>query len=523
LASPNANPQPKQIITRFLFPFLFEREKAANVAEQLLCATVPGRDGTPVSLWECCDAPPLYREELLHNVDDFLFGGSARGCKYLRVTSALCNKWLSDLRAVLIPERPEFSPHRHSVPVLQQDSLACDVTVAPLAGIEMFLTNYGVGLLSIALTTREAPADAETGILFNYKLAQSRPKVAATLHKNHPSDDGERWKILSDDQKAMVPAAPALDSPLNERIGVAGSQFQLWELATEVLLAPLNKWKFKSFQDQFSVFTCVRFDDRVDFNNPETIKLLTPFLSALTQVEEPGHAGALDENLKLANQILNRRHWTAVGLLGMAHIVSDQPHEHDFNQQRVPRVIMKYFVPYLAGMLQRVSLQRSLREASEFVLHKKTDTEAGMSKLRKQLLEFALEGYFSEISHREVLDRYYRMLREGLGVSRSYQAITDSIADLNAQFAADHQARLSEQMAENVASARALQEETAKVQRKIALLERFIVSVYAAELWHLVASEVDRLHPFVPYGVIVFAILGFVGAWLLERRGKKQR
>ena len=182
----------------------------------------------------------------------------------------------------------------------------------------------------------------------------------------------------------------------------------------------------------------------------------------------------------------------------------------------------KYFVPYLVPVLQRVSLQRSIREASDFVLNRRQETEAGFSKLRRHMLEFAVEGYFPEISHREVLDRYYRMVQEGLGVRRAHQDVARSIADIDAQFTADHQVEVAETMAKNVAATRKLQEETAKVQHKVSLLERFIVSVYAAELWHLIASNVDRLHKWEVHGVIAFAFLGFVGTWALEKLWDKR-
>src|SRR2546430_5871325 len=153
--------------------------------------------------------------------------------------------------------------------------------------------------------------------------------------------------------------------------------------------------------------------------------------------------------------------------------------------------------------------------------------ESGLSELRRHLIEFAVEGFFPEISHREVLDRYYRMVQDGLGVRRSYDDVNRSIADINAQFVADHQAKLAEAMAENVAATRNLQEDTAKVQHKVGLLERFIVSVYAAELWHLLASNIKQFeepawHKWIPIGVIAFAILGFVGAWALEKPWNKE-
>jgi hypothetical protein len=508
----NANLRPQQLATRFLYPFFFERDKADEASEVLLKAAIRRREGEPVSIWECCEPPGLYREELLDHVDSFLFANTPRGCKYLRVSGPASSRWFNKLQAVLIEER-----RANAEKPRDQESLMWPVHLAPLAGVEMFLTDYGVGVHSISLVPEEIEPDFETATLFNYKLAQLRPQVSARLRIRHPSDNKQAWEHMSSEQRQKIGSPPSNETAFDQRIGVAGGPFLLGELVTEILLKPLTQMGLGPFQDQFSVYTAVRFGDEVDFNRSEISHHLAAFLSAITQVEEPGHAGAPEGILNVTNSILNRRHWAAVGLLGMAHIVSDQRGEHSFNEQRIPRVMMKYFVPYLAALLQRVSLQRSIREASEFVLNKNTETEAGLAKLRRHMLEFAVEGYFPEISHREVIDRYYRMLQQGLGVRRAYEDVSRSITDINAQFAADHQATVRESMAQNVAATRKLQNETIKMQHNVGLLERFIISVYAATLWEMLASHIDRLHHWIPHGVIGFAILGFVGAWALEK------
>lgn len=521
LSPPPSNLRPKEIQTRFLYPFFFDRDKAADASAALVKATVPRREGEPIGIWECCEPPSLYREELLDHVYSFLFANTARGCRYLRVSSPASSRWFNKLQAVLRkPKQATIHAAEHteaSEEPAAQKPIIWPVGLIPSTGIEIFLTNYGVGVLSISLRPEGVELDFDTAALFNYKLAQFRPKVCATLRARHASDNKQAWEHMSAEQKQRIGPPPSDDLPVGDRIGVAGGSFLLGELVPQVLLKPLCDLKLQPFQDQFSVYTVVRFGDEVDFDKAEIGKALAAFLSGISQIEEPGHAGSPVGVVGVTNAILNRRHSAAVGLLGMAQIVSDQSGQHSFNEQRVPRVMTKYFVPYLVPVLQRVSLQRSIREASDFVLNKRQETEAGFSKLRRHMLEFAVEGYFTEISHREVLDRYYRMVQEGLGVRRAHQDVARSIADIDAQFTADHQVEVAEAMADNVAATRKLQEETAKVQHKVSLLERFIVSVYAAELWHLVASHIDRLHGWLPYGVIAFAIFGFLGAWLLEK------
>lgn len=505
MTSPSPDFRPKQIATRFIYPFFFERDQAEAASDALLKFTLSTGD----AIWECRPVPELYREELLHHVDKFLFENTARGCKHLNVSHAASTRWFNHLAAILVPEKPSGSD-------LNRALLSWPVKLISGAGLELFLTNYGVGVLAIALQPDEVSLDFDGATLFNYKLAQFRPDVAAKLGIRHPSENQDAWARMPEEQKAKIAQPLAADAPIADRLGAKGGYFTLAEVAL-FILQPLEGLGLKAFQSQFSIYTTIRFGEDVDLNLPEVRKSLAPFLASMAQIEEPTHAGSPDDVIAVRNEILNRRHWAAVGLLAVAHFVADQPDAHPFNTQRVLRVMTKYFVPYVAAGIQRLSLQLSVRDATNLVLHKRSEMQSGLSKLRKHMLEFALEGYFPEVSHREVLDRYYRMLQEGLGVRRAYEDVSRAIADLDAQFEAEHQAAVRASMNRNLNATRMLQEQAAKMQHKVSMLERFLVSVYAAELWHLIASSIDRLHKWEPHGVIAFAILGFLGAWALER------
>ena len=519
MSTPPRPPQPKEIQTRFLYPFFFERGKAIEASAILSDESIKGRDGQRVAVWECAQPSALYKEELLDHVDKFLFESAGRGC----ISSPASSKWFNKLEAVLIepkPSRELAESEQESGEPDARKSIVWPVSLAPLAGIEVFLTNYGVGILSVSLTPKVEELDFETTTLFNYKLSQLRPQVSARLRIPHPSENKQAWEHMSDQQKEKLGPPPPADVAITERLGAAGGSFLLGELATEVLLKPLLKLELEQAQNQFSVYTVVRFGDEVDFEESEISRALAAFISGISQIEEPSHAGSPIGVVGVTNAILNRRHSAAVGLLGMAHIVSDQPiRELSFNEQRVPRIMMKYFVPYLAALLQRVSLHRSIREASDLVLNRSQDLAEGLAKLRRHMLEFAVEGYFPEVSDREVIDRYYRMVQEGLGVRRAYEDASRAIADIDAQFSADHQAKLAEAMAENVAATRSLQEQMTKhlhvvanVQTSVGWIEVFFVSVCLAELWHLFAANVERLHPWIQYGVIAGAVIGAIGA-----------
>ena len=77
--------------------------------------------------------------------------------------------------------------------------------------------------------------------------------------------------------------------------------------------------------EEFLAYSVARFGPEVNFADKSIRDLLAPDLAKLAQVEEPVHSGTSPELLSVPNEVLNRRHWAAVGLLGAAHLVADQP------------------------------------------------------------------------------------------------------------------------------------------------------------------------------------------------------
>ncbi|HEV7892044.1 MAG TPA: hypothetical protein VGP08_15470 [Pyrinomonadaceae bacterium] len=506
------SPRPKEIHTRFLYPFFFERSQSRRAQEVLTAASIGARDGQRAGIWECAPPPALYREELLDHVAQYLFGETERSCRYLRLSAAASSRWFNKAHVVIYEARAAEAQGGADE---KSEGVEWPVSLSPLAGVEVFLTDYGVGVLSVALTPKLSELNDDRAMLFNYKLSQLRPQVSARLRIPHPSEDKEKWEKIPPEQKKKITTPPA-DAPLSERLGAAGGSFLLGELIPQVLLGPLKDLGFAPAQHQLSVYTVVRFGDEVDFEETKTVKTLAAFLSGISQVEEPSHAGSPAGVLGITNAILNRHHSAAVGLLGMAHIISDQSVRGlPFNEQRVSRILLKYFVPYLAALLQRTSLHRSIGDASALILSRSQNTASGLTDLRRHMLEFAVEGYFPEISSREVIDRYYRMVREGLGVRRAFDDASRAITEMDAQHTSERQEKLSVAMAENVAATKSLQEKmtehlrvVAHVQTTVELIEVFFVSVYLAHLWEMFASHIPEFHDWLPQGVLIAAGVG---------------
>jgi len=507
-------PQLKDLQTRFLDPFVFERHQFDDVAKAVRAVTIATRQGESTPLWKCAEphrlySEPhhLYKDELLDHVVSFLFPDvGAKGCGYFKVADAVANKWV----------------HGTEVPLSGGVRMPVEIVPGPL--IELFLSPQGVGVLSIALTPAKDGLSLDEALDFNYRVAQFRRRPITRFRKRHPSDDPPAYARLSPEQQAGIPLAPAEDAPLDQRLGAPGGSFDLTELIG-LVLGPLERFGMPPLRpkhQELLVYTVARFGPEVYFADPVIRDRLAPLLAALAQVEEPGHPGTAAADLSLANGVLNTRHWAAVGLLGAAHLVADQPGDVAFNEQRMAIVRDKYFIPYLVALLQRLALNRAIAEAGRIVAARGEDAAARLERLRAGLLEFGVGGHFTQVSARQALHRSYRIARAGLDVPEAWAEVRRAIADLDAQVAAAGQARLARTAARDLAVVTRLQE-------FLHVIEFLIVSVYHAHLWHMFAAENEPLKRwagralgldgdwFVSLGVLASAFIGLGVAALLNR------
>jgi hypothetical protein len=211
----------------------------------------------------------------------------------------------------------------------------------------------------------------------------------------------------------------------------------------------------------------------------------------------------------------------------------------------------KYFVPHLVALLQRLLLQRAMKEVGEFV--SAPDAESKLTRVRQSLLEFALRGQFGQVSSRHAGQRFFAVAQEGLGVNAAWAEIRQAISDVDATFVTARSSRLlaqtkevaeaqkhaTEYLVELTQDVKTLASEQKKVadeaaenvllvahvQSMVEWIEVFLVSVYAAHLWHMFAGEIASLHDFVPAGVLAFALLGggFTAMVLRPWRHKPRR
>jgi hypothetical protein len=476
--------------TRFVFPFFYQRHAAREAGAALRAmkaATQPGKD--PRIVWECAEPSHAYRDELFDHVVRYLFANpEAAGCSYLRANKVLTGAWFSG--AIV-------------------DDLKLPLRLEGDAAVEVFLSPEGVGVLCLTLAPAKQDLSLTEASAFNYRLAQFRRHDVGRIRLPHPQQNPAAWERMPEEQKARIPAAPPTDADLPARLGVPGGWFNLDELL-RFLLAPIfSGFDGHRVQEELVVYTIARFGADADFADQAVCDRLAPFLSGLAQVEEPTHSGSRPSEVTTASTMLNRRHWAAAGLLGSAHLISDQPGDVAFNDQKLPLIRDKYFVTFLLALLHRLGLNRTIAEANARLQSgHPAEEEKALEALRTDQLKFAVRGRFSQVSSRQALHRYYRLAQEGLDVQDAWESVRAALADLDAKRHAERQQQIgrdtnrslqkAEQTAETTAHLAAGMKRNldivASVQVKVEQIEVVIISVYLAHLWHMIASENRHLH-----------------------------
>jgi hypothetical protein len=429
----------------------------------------------------------LYKNEALPNSHDFLFGSSAGCCAYLRVPDETANYWFKNGGMFSKPS-DQGNPGASERPTEFAVGLA-------RPGIELFLSTHGAGVFSVSFEPKHIGALRSLQEL-NYRLSQVRSSMAY------------RFRLPYSDSPRNPHPRPDEHAPFVERLGKSGGEFTLAEWAG-FLLEPLCALGYRRIQEQFSVYSVTRFGPAADFTDPDVAAALRPYLAAVAHVEEYHHVGSL----AVAGHILNPRHWAAVGSLGAAHLVADQDPPHPFDEQRIPTVLHKYFIPYLLSLMQRIALQRIMSEARTTITEltcgceqrpeRASDLITGLRALNSHSLAFTVNGYFAEVSSREAINQYYELAQQGLRVQDRFQTVQRALSDAevmdNNHFqsgALTELGHLAGKLNQTIDNLKSLLSEAgenvrivANVQSKVEWLEVFFVSYYATAMVYYVGHD----------------------------------
>lgn len=465
--------------TRLLYPFYFEVNQLANVKNRLQNTQTPKNK----PIWENIDGASVhefYRQEMLETAERFVFGSS-----YWHVNVETLNSWFGKGIEINFGKDEPF-----------------EVTCSGQEGIELFLSDYGVGVLSVKLATKN-PKSPEQMKQVNYRVSQGgRLKTIPT------------W-ALPYQANPNAPPPPAPDAPLTERLGKRGGQFTLPKLV-EYLLSAFENAELKPLHPKFKVFTVVRLsqqsDDRVNFLNAEVADHWRPLLYGLAHIEEIAHVGTLATQ----NQLLNPNHWAAVTSLASAHLLIDQYHPaKDFDAQRVPTVLYKYFIHYLMALLQDSILQGFLNKAAQTNWEEQANLKEHLGTIHSQHLRFSASGYFIETSVREANNQFYRLAQQGLRVPETFLLTQQVFQDIEVSSHLRQQQQFEEKVENVITQLNQNVNTVTAIQRKVEWLEVFFASYYACALAYYIAPKLHFCSTYQAFSVvawpIVAGVLVFIG------------
>ena len=479
---------------RLLHPFFLDRN-VPREAERILPQLMHRAD-KPWVCWEKpAKIPLLYHDETLPCVYEFLFGGERGRCAYFRVPDATANFWFKN--GGVFAKDAEYAPSdANGRPTGFEVELADP-------GIELFLSPHGAGVFSVAFAPRRRD-DPRYLQELNYRLSQVREFTAYPFRLPHSPRNPN--------------PSPAADAPFEERLGRAGGAFVLSEWV-EFLLQPMQALRYRPMQQQFSVYSVTRFGISADFTDAPVQTALRPYLAALAHVEEFHHVGSLE----VCGQVLNPRHWAAVGSLGAAHLVADQfEPPRDFDEQRLAVSLHKYFIPYLLGLMQRIVLQGILEEARGILISRCGDSPEPsacwvepLRRLNRHTLAFTVNGWFTEISSREVINQYYALAQKGLRVHDSFRTVQRALRDAEVMDNDRFQNDALGKMGELAVQANRSVGIVAHVQSKVEWLEVFFVSYYATALVYYIGHDGLFRHDYTVASLIgapiVSGLIAFFG------------
>jgi hypothetical protein len=481
-------PQAASAQTRLLLPFLFERRAADRAAEALAGAS----SGIARGLWT--REPPRklyrYRLEMTGQLDRFLFSHGDKGTvegAYLHASGERIRRWLGALDVDL-------------------GSRVARVGLASTPGVELFLTAHGAGVLSLCF---DLGADVELASVLelNRRLSiLTRP--------------GERAPWLSAPwPEGTAPAAGAEAPqagtvPLGDRLGRPGARFSLTELLAE-LLEPLRGMGIAPIQESLCAYSVVALPHDVQVGAAETRKWTGPLLASLAQVHAVFRPAPERGKLGVPNLFLGANHWAAASLQGAGHLLGARE-AHALGEDTVAEARDRYFVPYLTALLQRCAIKKAAEEATEMVLHEDVKREP-VSKLRSDVLAFALAGALPEVSVRASLHRYYRMCQRAVDLERNLEQVRSALGDLEAQLSAKQQVEIAEAQRDIAKQSAESQESSHRIHMSLVWIEVFIVVAYAAELVKFFVIELPHIQEprtrwiagilAIGFGVIALAVL----------------
>jgi len=517
-----ATPRVEAIDFRLLVPLLLDRAKVHRGAG-LPCTAVVSDDGWK---YEHVVLPhKTYTDEVFPLVRSFLFSqvGLTESFACWQVELAQTTPWFEKTAVAIDSTGEKWAK----------------VGLHGKSGIEVFLSDLGVGLLSVSLHLTEFPdlvwvrqllhnlaTAEEPAAKRQYPVTFSRPArkvdLAAVPPKLHPE----------------VRQPPGRYDKTSERLIREGGVYD-WNELREYLLDPLAKAFGAQTTDRRAwCHSVLRLSESHDFQRAEDRRAVKPVLSALAQLHPQTHPGEVTGRPHAHFVTVNRTHLAAVSLTGAAHAVARQPSEpvgepaaHPYDDLHLLRAHNTYFVPYLLASLQRLALHQFLEEAQKslsapaapaLAAGASAAPDQGLSvcrqpvrtaepkllDLRRAVVRFGLTGEQLEISQRGTLQRYYAVACDASAVPSAFAQLRAVISEWDGIERAERLHETAQQLRENVSSLERLQGE-------VGWVEVVIISVYVVQLAQIIGQGFGFAgSPWHGLSLLLLSMLALALAWL---------
>jgi hypothetical protein len=278
--------------------------------------------------------------------------------------------------------------------------------------------------------------------------------------------------------------------PLGDRLGKPGARFSMAELVA-ALLEPLRGMGVVPVQESLGAYSVVALPHGVDVGSEEARRWSGPFLAAQAQVNAVFHPAPERERLGVPNLFTAANHRAAASLQGAGHLLTVRE-GHAEGEDSLAEARDRYFVPYLTALLQRCAIKKAAEEATDMVVREDVKREA-VSRLRSDVLAFALAGALPEVSVRYSLHRYYRMCQEAVDIDRNLEQVRSALGDLEAQLSARQGMEIAEAQRDIARQSVESQESAHRIHMSLVWIEVFIVVAYAAELVKFFVIELPHI------------------------------
>lgn len=487
---------PNEVHTRFLFPFRFDSRLVSKIHEAL--GTQP--------YWNAREPNSNFRGEYLPDFLAVYFGSAARW-NYFQIDPDQSKRWLG-MGLDLWQER------------LRQDEYAVKdgfIRTAVLShtdgrGIELFLVDEGAGVLSVTLTARTSEGRAFTMDQvksFCYSLCQSEPRKCTLLRAkgNAAAPPGEPSE---EEQRSVTRGASTDFAP--------GGWFTLISFF-RFLLRPLEESAADchSLHDSAMLipFTVLRFP--IAESGPvERTDEVVLHASLLAQVDEAAHPLPGSDDPGVLVQMFHTDEIAAVSCMGAAFLLWDIGVQYD--SAKIASRRDRYFVGFLAALLQRLVLMRLSMDAARLIRQEDLESSSlSLQNLRRATLQYVAGGHFIEVSSREVLNRYFTMCQRAHRVPRYLALVQQTITDMDAALQSARQHASLEKLNELGGKQQKSLHVMESTQSKVEWIEVFVITFYTAELCYVMAETWRLRAEVVQVAILVFLLAGFGAAVFLVR------